>query len=187
MEADMYELLILGALMSRNMSGYKLRKVLESSLVPRREISNGSMYPLLAKLEDKGYIEFLADNTDSRNKKVAQITAAGKDRFLDLMAQPIADDAKRESLYRFKFRGMPGVDVAQQTLILDDYERQTQQDRNIYEGVRSHLQHTLKEPAANKPYLNWSMRNLALSIALCDTKLTWIKDCRKVLAQKDGD
>ncbi|MFT8581021.1 MAG: PadR family transcriptional regulator [Schleiferilactobacillus perolens] len=73
----MYELLILGTLMSRNMTGYKLRQVVESSLVPRREISNGVMYPLLAKLEDHGYIEFLADETDPRNKKVAQITPAG--------------------------------------------------------------------------------------------------------------
>ena len=52
----MYELSILGALMSRDMSGYKLRQVLGSNLVPRREISNGVMYPVLQQLQHKGYI-----------------------------------------------------------------------------------------------------------------------------------
>jgi DNA-binding PadR family transcriptional regulator len=180
----MYELLILGTLMSRNMTGYKLRQVVESSLVPRREISNGVMYPLLAKLEDHGYIEFLADETDPRNKKVAQITSAGKERFLALMAEPIAPDAKRESMFRFKFRGMPAVDLAHQNAILNDYETQTRADLKTYEGVLTHLQNVLKEPSTNKPYVQWTIRNLELSIALCHTKLDWINDSRNVLNRK---
>ncbi|MFZ2942377.1 MAG: PadR family transcriptional regulator, partial [Latilactobacillus curvatus] len=54
----MYELLMLSALMSRNMSGYKLRIILENAMVPRRKISNGVLYPLLDKLESKGCIGF---------------------------------------------------------------------------------------------------------------------------------
>ena len=65
----MYELLILGTLMSRSMSGYKLRKILGNSLVPRREISNGVMYPLLRKLEDDGYIIQSADPDSARGEK----------------------------------------------------------------------------------------------------------------------
>lgn len=64
----MYELLILGMLTSRDMSGYKLRGILESSLVPRREISNGVMYPLLQKLAAHGYIEFKVIEKNHRNK-----------------------------------------------------------------------------------------------------------------------
>ncbi|MEE6716960.1 PadR family transcriptional regulator [Schleiferilactobacillus harbinensis] len=180
----MYDLLILGTLMSRNMCGYKLRQVVESSLIPRREISNGVMYPLLAKLEDHGYIEFHTDEQDPRHTKVAQITAAGRARFLALMAAPIAPDAKREPMFRFKFRGMPAVDKAHQEAILDDYEAQIKADLATYEGVRTHLQEVLQAPDTNKPYVDWTIRNLDLSIALCHTKLAWITDSRQAVNQK---
>jgi DNA-binding PadR family transcriptional regulator len=52
----MYELLILSALMVHDRTGYKLGKILEGNLEPRRQISNGVMYPMLHKLEKAGYI-----------------------------------------------------------------------------------------------------------------------------------
>ncbi|MFT8581020.1 MAG: hypothetical protein ABF743_06660 [Schleiferilactobacillus perolens] len=100
------------------------------------------------------------------------------------MAEPIAPDAKRESMFRFKFRGMPAVDLAHQKAILNDYETQTRADLKTYEGVLTHLQNVLKEPSTNKPYVQWTIRNLELSIALCRTKLYWINDSRNVLNQK---
>jgi len=43
----MYELLILGSLVQRDMSGYKLRCILQNSMIPRRPISNSVIYPVL--------------------------------------------------------------------------------------------------------------------------------------------
>ncbi|WP_252902555.1 PadR family transcriptional regulator [Paucilactobacillus hokkaidonensis] len=65
----MYELLILGVLRGRDMSGYKLGLVLEGSLVPRREISNGVLYPLINRLAAQGYIEITEKHDGPRNKK----------------------------------------------------------------------------------------------------------------------
>ena len=104
----MYELSILGALMSRDMSGYKLRQVLGSNLVPRREISNGVMYPVLQQLQHKGYITMSLAENSPRHEKVAHITDIGQKHFYALMAAPVPVDAKRESVYLFKSQGEEG-------------------------------------------------------------------------------
>lgn len=180
----MYELLILGVLTSRDMSGYKLRVILESSLVPRREISNGVMYPLLRKLADKGFINFIEDDDNPRNKKVAHITAAGITRFRQLMNRQVARDAKREAIFRFKFRGMAGVDQATQEQILADYQAAEQDDLGVYREVRRHLQEKYDDdPTVNRPYIIWAIRSLELSIAICQAKLKWIKSCRQEINQ----
>ncbi|MCP9333403.1 PadR family transcriptional regulator [Lentilactobacillus hilgardii] len=175
----LYELLILGVLTSRDMSGYKLRIILESSLVPRREISNGVMYPLLRKLANKGFIEFIEDYHNPRNKKMAHITSAGIERFRQLMNDTVSRDAKRESIFRFKFRGMAGVDSTTQNQILDDFEAAEHSDLKVYQEVLHHLHAKLDDPTANHPYIIWAIRSLNLSLSICRAKIKWIKNCRQ--------
>lgn len=179
----MYELLILGVLTSRDMSGYKLRCVLESALVPRRPVSNGVMYPVLKKLAEQGFIVFVDQPNDPRGKRLAHITDAGMDRVQELMRQPVAEDGKRESIYRFKFRGMSAVDAATQERILADYEASNQTDRNVYQEVWEHLQDKLHQSDARHDALTWGCRSLELGIAICDAKQAWIDQCRVEMSQ----
>lgn len=170
----MYELLLLGMLMSRDMSGYKLRDVLGSALVPQRKISNGVIYPLLSKLEANGDIVFIEDAKDPRNKKLAHITAAGKDHFYELMEQPVANGARSESVYRFKFRGLFAVDLNQRKTILQDYANKVQEDLNIYRGVHEHLLTLLADHSLNIEALKAGIRSIDLSVAISQTKLDWV-------------
>ncbi|WP_125981295.1 PadR family transcriptional regulator [Loigolactobacillus iwatensis] len=183
----MYELLILGILRTHKMSGYKLGQVLESSLVPRRVISNGVMYPLLNRLTKQGYIEEIASRDESRNKKMMQITELGKQRFQELMLLPVAMDAKRESIYRFKFRGMSGVDIATQRAILNEYATATQTDLDVYRHFQAHLQAQLtnEEPTIAASF-EAGLRALDLSIAICKTTQGWIKQYQADLKQKEN-
>ncbi|GHP13394.1 transcriptional regulator [Lentilactobacillus fungorum] len=179
----MYELLILGMLTSKDMSGYKLRGILESSLVPRREISNGVMYPLLQKLQRHGYIEFKVIKENHRNKKLAHITELGTKRFAELMHEPVVQDAKRESIFRFKFRGMAGVDSATQLEILSDYRDSVQADLQAYQEVHDHLHQLVAANPDNREHLRSAIRSLNLSISLCHTKLQWIKQYQQEINQ----
>lgn len=181
----MYELLILGILRNRDMSGYKLGRVLESSLVPRREISNGVIYPLLNRLAKQGYIEMTENQHEPRNKKMARITELGQQRFQELMMVTVADDAKRESIYRFKFRGMDGVDVATQHQILADYENATQTDLNIYQHVQRHLQARLADNPGDARSIKSGIRAIALSISICQTKQAWINKYKTEMEQEE--
>ena len=73
----MYELLILGSLMQRDMSGYKLRIILQNSMIPRRPISNSVIYPVLKKLAEQQYIELYDEKESEHSGKMARITEAG--------------------------------------------------------------------------------------------------------------
>ncbi|MBV0930469.1 PadR family transcriptional regulator [Lentilactobacillus sp. IMAU92037] len=182
----MYELLILGMLTSRDMSGYKLRGILESSLVPCREISNGVMYPLLQKLAAHDYIEFKVIEKNHRNKKLAHLTDLGAKRFTELMAEPVAQDAKRESIFRFKFRGMAGVDPATQLRIFNEYANSVQADLQAYQTVHDHLHTLMDSDPDNRDHLRWAIRSLNLSISICQAKQRWVEKCRQEINQNRG-
>ncbi|MCH5462671.1 PadR family transcriptional regulator [Lactobacillus sp. LC28-10] len=171
----MYELLVLGMLMSRNMSGYKLRDVLGSALVPRRKISNGVMYPLLSKLEANGDIIFIEEPNDPRNKRLAQITEVGKTHFYQQMAQPVPDNnARNESIYRFKFRGLFAVDATQQKQILQDYADKVREDLNIYNEIHQHLLQLLTQDTSNKEAIHAGIQSIELSMTICEAKQAWV-------------
>lgn len=170
----MYELLVLGALVSRDMSGYKLGLVLENSLVPRRKISNGVMYPLLNKLAAAGDISFEIDETNPRGKRFAHLTAAGYDHLHEMLLTPVAADAKRESIYRFKFKGMAKEPVKVQSQILNAYKNAVLTDLQVYQQVYVHLEEKLATAADDQQAaLGWSMRTLSLQIAESETKIKW--------------
>jgi len=170
----MYELLILGTLESRDMSGYKLGQVLETTLVPRRKISNGVMYPILKKLAAAGDIIFVSAKADARGKRLAQITAQGREHLHQMLMTPVAVDAKRESLYHFKFKGMANESLAVQLQILNEYKAAVLTDLEIYQRVYLHLQEKLeKAPTSRINALKWGIRSLELQIAGSETKVKW--------------
>lgn len=183
----MYELLILGLLMTRDMSGYKLRSVLGSTLVPRREISNGVMYPLLNKLAQQGDIELTEDQTDPRKSKMAHITSTGIAHFQELMRMPVAENAKRDSIFQFKFRGMASVDPAVQQVILDDFRTATEGDFQIYDSVKQHLVGKIAEGDSRGVTLQWAVDALDLNIQLCETKFAWIDQRQKDIREREQE
>lgn len=95
----MLELAILGILLEAPMHGYELRKQLTTKLGAfRAAISYGSLYPTLRRLQAAGYIteatpeEGTASGdiplmTSKRGRVVYAITAEGKERFAELLAQ----------------------------------------------------------------------------------------------------
>ena len=53
----MYELIILSLLMRWNAHGYLIASIINDMIGPYAKVSNGRLYPLLAKLEEQGLIE----------------------------------------------------------------------------------------------------------------------------------
>ena len=98
-EVAVLELAILGLLAEAPVHGYELRKKLSLRLGGLRVISYGSLYPALRRLTRAGLIaEEVADGAWSRRgRRVYAITAEGKDRFTELLAdvgpQAVDDDA----------------------------------------------------------------------------------------------
>jgi DNA-binding PadR family transcriptional regulator len=87
----MLELAILGLLFEAPVHGYELRKRLSVRLGGLRVISYGSLYPALRRLTRAGLIAEetgpAAEGTWSRRgRRVYRITAEGKERFAELLA-----------------------------------------------------------------------------------------------------
>ena len=92
----MIELAVLGLLHEAPMHGYELRKRLAETLGAFRAFSYGSLYPALRRLQRAGLIvEEECDPADAerparswgrRAKRVYRITAEGKERFAELLA-----------------------------------------------------------------------------------------------------
>jgi len=93
------ELAVLGILLEAPMHGYELRKQLTTKLGAfRAAISYGSLYPTLRRLQAAGYITEASPEegtsstdiplmTSKRGRVVYAITAEGKERFAELLAQ----------------------------------------------------------------------------------------------------
>ncbi|HWE89745.1 MAG TPA: PadR family transcriptional regulator [Pseudonocardiaceae bacterium] len=92
----MIEFAILGLLHEAPMHGYELRKRLAETLGAFRAFSYGSLYPALRRLQRAGLIveeaydpaneDRPARSWGRRAKRVYRITAEGKDRFAELLA-----------------------------------------------------------------------------------------------------
>ena len=122
----MLDIAILGLLMDRDHHGYEIRTQVRDRLAVSSNISFGSIYPALNRLERQGLVEAVvateargsALSTGSlsgeraslralrssqglgrRSRKVYRITAAGREAFVALLADPATlDDSRNFSL-----------------------------------------------------------------------------------------
>jgi DNA-binding PadR family transcriptional regulator len=122
------EFAVLGLLREAPMHGYELRKRLNTSLGVFRAFSYGSLYPCLKTLVRQGWLveehpggvaegETRATLTNRRAKIVYRLTAEGKERFEELLAQTGPDAWEDEHFgVRFAFFGQTSRDVRMRVL-----------------------------------------------------------------------
>jgi DNA-binding PadR family transcriptional regulator len=78
------EHVVLGVLANEPRHGYALKQRLGPGLPPERQINDGVLYPLLARLERRGLLESRAEpGTAGRGRKVYAVTPAGREAFED--------------------------------------------------------------------------------------------------------
>ncbi len=89
--AELLEFAVLGLLHESPMHGYELRKRLNTALGAFRALSYGSLYPALRDLLDKQWVAEVprasGGSGSKRARIVYELTATGKERFQDLVAQ----------------------------------------------------------------------------------------------------
>ncbi|HAT55140.1 MAG TPA: PadR family transcriptional regulator, partial [Lactobacillus sp.] len=117
----MNELYILGELMENPKTAYRLRQSMQVSLGRHRKVSFGVIYPLFERLEKAGYITLTPQNDDKRSTKIAAITAAGNERFLQLMHEPVPEGAHTDDIYQIKLDAMQHLPMDEQQGLLDQY------------------------------------------------------------------
>ena len=137
------ELAVLGLLHETPMHGYELRKRLNSFLGAFRAFGYGSLYPCLKELSAQGLIAEEPDTLGSplagrRSKIVYRLTAEGKERLQQLLAEPGPAAWEDEGFgVRFAFFGLTRTDV--RLRILEG--RRTRLEERL-DGVRAAMART---------------------------------------------
>lgn len=85
----MLELAVLGLLKERAMHGYQLKKRVSESLGPFWQVSYGSLYPALKRLQGQGAVEMVFPKGEvGRRKNVYRVTEQGERLFAQLAETP---------------------------------------------------------------------------------------------------
>jgi DNA-binding PadR family transcriptional regulator len=138
------ELAILGLLQEHPMHGYELRKELTTKLgTIRAAISYGTLYPTLKRLQTVGWIseaetavsETVPPLTSRRGRVVYKITAEGKERFAELLAQA-GPETYDDAGFGVHFAFFSRTDRATRLRILEGRRRRIEERR---EGLRDVL------------------------------------------------
>lgn len=83
----MLELASLGLLQKEPLHGYQLTKTLEMFMGCCISVNYGAIYPLLRRLESRGFITALSTTESTSSRIIYRITSAGSERWRSLMLE----------------------------------------------------------------------------------------------------
>ena len=175
----MLEFAILGLLHQSPMHGYELRKQLATKLGTfRAAISYGSLYPTLRRLQGANCITEgtgAADAPDEadvppmtsrRGRVVYRITAEGKERFQDLLAQ-VGPEAYDDPAFGVHFAFFASADQQTRLRILEGRRRRIEERR---EGLRDVLARAAERLDA------YTLELQRHGLDACEREVRWLEE-----------
>jgi DNA-binding PadR family transcriptional regulator len=167
------DLALLGLLQESAMHGYELRKQLTAKLgAIRAAISYGSLYPTLRRLQAGGLITEESATapvpplTSRRGRVVYKITAEGKERFQELLAQA-GPETFEDAGFGVHFAFFSRTDQATRLRILEGRRRKIEERR---EGLRD----TLARAAERLDAYTLELQRHGLDA--CDREVRWLEE-----------
>ncbi|PZM98198.1 MAG: PadR family transcriptional regulator [Actinobacteria bacterium] len=173
----MLELAILGLLQESPMHGYELRKQLTAKLGAfRAAISYGTLYPTLRKLQAAGLIAEAGETPDDagevppltsrRGRIVYKITAEGKERFAELIAQA-GPETYEDAGFGVHFAFFARTDRATRLRILEGRRRKVEERR---EGLRELLSRAAERLDA------YTLELQRHGLEACEREVRWLEE-----------
>ncbi|GMA49834.1 hypothetical protein GCM10025857_11910 [Alicyclobacillus contaminans] len=170
----MYELFVLGELWDKPLHGYLLQTIFSNQL--GRQVSFGVLYPALRKLASEGFIRERTEEhraQTGRPRKVYAITDRGRQRFIELMNQPIEPGPDAEIVFRIKLSKFGYVATDVQLKVLRNYRGCLEQEldwaRRRQQFIESHPDISERE----RPHI---LRAIAHRIHIVRADLAWVED-----------
>ena len=121
----MYELIILSLLMRWPAHGYLIASIINDMIGPYARVSNGRLYPLLARLEEQGlikaYVETERAPEGDRKHHSFAITEEGRKRFHDLMLDTTSNPGDYQKLFLQKVPVMEFLKPTERLYLIDHY------------------------------------------------------------------
>jgi len=157
------------------LTGYDIRREIETGIGNFYKASYGSLYPALKKLADKGYLTMTEQQHGNRLKKYYTATGLGKEAFLEWLSSPFDLSSSSDSLLaRIYFFGALPQDVRKQQL--QAYELHYRQVLGKLQTLEQHFSASLADDDAY-----FELSTLYLGLQHLQDSLRWF---RHIEAQK---
>lgn len=105
---------ILGLLYSENLTGYEIKKIIDSRMTFFWNESYGQIYPSLKKIKEEQLIEEVTDEVNKKKKNKYAITQKGREVFEDwLLLENNKDNIRIEILLKIYFASEANIDRIQ--------------------------------------------------------------------------
>lgn len=170
---------ILGLLSHESMTGYEIKKRMDTSLRFFWGASYGSIYPTLTALERGGSITKQETKENGRNKIIYTITQTGREALQEwLMLPVIKDELRYETLLKLFFGSEIG---SLQTLEhIKHYQDKVQEELRLLQGIVSVLEPIRGTDATHLHYL----LTAKFGVKMYEACLEWCKETTKALQEQ---
>ena len=183
----MYELIILSLLMRFPLHGYLIAQIANDTIGPWAKLSNGTLYPLLTKLEQSALIALAGDTHDTaqteRSVRTFMITDAGRKRFYQLMMDTASNIGDYQRLFHLKVPYLDLLQPRERMHLLNHYLNYCQA---CLLHIKTHAENLLHELGDDLP-AHALFRTLALQAMserskLWQAEVDWIGQLQELLA-----
>ncbi len=170
---------ILGLLSHEELTGYEIKKRMDTALKYFWGASYGSIYPTLAGLVERGLANKREAGENKRNKIIYTITEEGRCYLKEWLRQPIEKDELRyETLLKLFFGNEEGPEQALRHI--GAFREKIMQELPYLLGAEKVLKEHLDEDTTHRYYL----LTVVFGIRTYRTYLEWCDEAERML--KDG-
>lgn len=169
---------ILGMLTIAPMSGYEIKKSIQTSTAFFWSESEGQIYPALAQCVEKGWAtcQEEASKISTRAKKTYKITHAGKKELNTWLSKKVQSNLLRNELLLKLFFGK-NVDEQENIYHLKTHEKEMKDYLNTFITLRDNL----KIEHKNSPHLKYWLITLDHGVKMAKSEISWCHDTLKIL------
>lgn len=167
---------ILGLLSHEELTGYEIKKRMDTTLKYFWSASYGSIYPALNDLVNRGLAIKREDTENKRNKLIYTITDNGRDYLKEWLTLPVLKDELRyETLLKIFFG--KEQDTEQVLSHIKRFEEKIKKDLQYLLGTQKALKDCLDDDIDHKYYLF----TVEFGIKTYRTYLEWCEETKKIL------
>lgn len=175
--AKKMDYVLLGLLSHEPMTGYEMKKRLDTSLRFFWGGSYGSIYPTLNQLEKEGKVTKENTSSNGREKISYSITVTGKEALKEWLRKPAEKDELRyETLLKLFFGNETGFDGAKEHI--ERFEEKCKGELQILYMFAENLSHYLGEDTHKYYYLT-----VQFGIKTYESYLEWCKEARILIKE----
>lgn len=173
------DMVILGLLSHEDLSGYDIKKRIDSMISFFWKGSFGNIYPALKDMEDNGLVRKISKSDSGREKIIYKITDNGYNSLkLWLKNEQAVNEIRYETLLKLFFGGVTDRSVS--ITNIEQFEKKVKEDLKLLQGFCDNLSNHLD----NDDHLYYYL-TATFGVETYEAYLKWCIKAKKMLKRSD--